>query len=111
MDWSSKHRAIVYCDKRTVLLRSFDLSDVTVHGIQFNSVTNVISAMQARCFLKKDCEAFLAFVLDSKRGYLNLEDILLIKKFPDMFPEELQGLPPKREVDMSIEVVPGTTPI
>ena len=28
-----------------------------------------------------------------------------------MFPEELSRIPPEREVDMSIEVVPGTTPI
>ena len=35
----------------------------------------------------------------------------MIKEFPDVFPEELPGLPPEREVDLSIEVVQGTTPI
>ena len=35
----------------------------------------------------------------------------MIKEFPDVFPEELPGFPPEREVDMSIEVVQGTTPI
>ena len=67
--------------------------------------------MQARRFLKKGCEAFFALVLDSKRGYVNLEDIPVIKEFPDVFPEELPGLPPKREVDLAIEVLHGTTPI
>ena len=67
--------------------------------------------MQARRFLKKGCEAFLALVLDSKRGQVNLEDIPVIKEFTDVFPEELLGLPPEREVDLSIEVVQGTTPI
>ena len=33
----------------------------------------------------------------------------MIKEFPDLFPEELLGLPPEREVDMSIEVLPRTT--
>ena len=42
---------------------------------------------------------------------MNLEDILVIKEFPDVFPKELPGLPPKREVDMTIDVLPGTTPI
>ena len=42
---------------------------------------------------------------------MNLEDIMVIKEFPDVFPEELLGLPPKREVDLSIEVLPRTTPI
>ena len=67
--------------------------------------------MQARRFLRKGCEAFLALVLDSKRGQVNLENIPVIKEFPDVFLEELPGLPPEREVDLSIEVVQGTTPI
>ena len=50
-------------------------------------------------------------VLDSKRGQVKLEDIPVIKKFPDVFPEELLSLPPEREVDLAIEVLPGTTPI
>ena len=56
-------------------------------------------------------EAFFALVLDSKRGQVNLEDIPMIKEFPDVFLKELLGLPLKREVDMSIEVLHGTTPI
>ena len=47
MDWLSKHRAIVDCDKKTVVLKCSDLSKVIVHGIRFESVSNVISAMQA----------------------------------------------------------------
>ena len=74
-------------------------------------MSNVISAMKARRFLRKGCEAFLDLVLDSKRGQINLEDIPMIKEFPDVFPEELPGLLPKKEVDLSIEVVQGTTPI
>ena len=72
-------------------------------------MSNVISAMQARRFLRKGCEAFLALVLDSKRGRVKLEDILVIKEFLDVFPKELLGLPPKRVVDLAIEVLHGTT--
>ena len=74
-------------------------------------MSNVILAMQAPLFLRKGCESFLALVLDSKRGKVNLEDIPAVKEFPDVFPEELPGLPPKREVDLAIEVLHGTTPI
>ena len=42
---------------------------------------------------------------------MNLEKIPVIREFPDVFLEELQGVPPKKEVDLSIEVVQGTTPI
>ena len=42
---------------------------------------------------------------------MNLEDISVIKEFPNVFPKELPGLPPEREVDLTIEVLYGTTPI
>ena len=67
--------------------------------------------MQAQRFLRKGCEAFLALVIDSKRRQVKLEDIPVIKKFQYVFPKELSGLPPKREVDLAIEVLPRTTPI
>ena len=67
--------------------------------------------MKARHFLRKGCEAFLALILDSKREQVNLGNIHVIREFPDVFPKELPGVPPEREVDLSIEVVQGTTPI
>ena len=47
MDWLSKHRAIVDYDKKIVVLKCFDLSEVVVHGIRSGPMSNVISAMQA----------------------------------------------------------------
>ena len=88
MDWLSKHRAIVDCDKKTILLKCSDLLEITIHGMRFDSMSNVISAMQARVFLRKGCETFLDLVLDSKRGQVNLENISMIKEFPYVFPEE-----------------------
>ena len=49
-------------------------------------------------------------MLDSKRGQIELENILVVKDFPDVFPEELPGIPPVREMDLSIEILLGTTP-
>jgi hypothetical protein len=41
----------------------------------------------------------------------NLEDILVACEFPDVFPEDLPGMPPDRDVEFIIELQPGTTPI
>ena len=41
----------------------------------------------------------------------DLTSILVVCEFPDVFPEDLPGLPPDREVEFSIELEPGTTPI
>ena len=53
----------------------------------------------------------MELALDSKWGQVKLENIRVVKEFPDMFPEELPSLPPKREVDLSIEILPRTAPI
>ena len=72
MDWLSKHRAIVDCDKKIIPLKCFDLSELTVQSIRSEIMSNVISSMKARRFLKKGCEAFLTLILDSKREQVNL---------------------------------------
>ena len=82
-----------------------------VHGIRYGAMSNVISAMQTRRFMRNGCEKFLALILDSKRGQVDVEKIPVVREFPNVFPEELLGIPPEREVDLSIEIVPGTTPI
>ena len=111
MDWLSKHKAILDCEKKTVVLRCSYQSELIVQGIRSSAMSNVISAMHARRFMRKRCETFLALILDSKRGQLDVEKIPVVREFSDVFPEELSGIPPEREVDLSIEIVPGTTPI
>ena len=100
MYWLSKHRAIIDCDKKTIVLRCSDQSEVIVHGVRSDPMSNVILAMQARRLLRKGC----------KRGQIELENILVVNDFLDVFPEELLGIPPIREVDLSIEILLGTSP-
>ena len=108
MNWLTKHRAIVDCGQKTVVLRCPDQSEVIIQGIRSSVMSNVISAMQARRFIRKGYEAFLALILESKRGQVDVEKIPVVREFPDIFPEELPGIPMEREVDLSIEIVPGT---
>ena len=111
MDWLSKHKATLDYEKKTIVLRCFDQSEVIVQGIRSGAMSNVILDIQARRFLWKGCETFLALILDSKRDQVDVEKILVVREFPDVFPEELPGIPLERGVDLSIEIVPGTTPI
>jgi hypothetical protein len=41
----------------------------------------------------------------------NLEDIPIVREFPDVFPEDLPGLPPDQDVEFTIELLPGIVPI
>ncbi|KAK5842666.1 hypothetical protein PVK06_005048 [Gossypium arboreum] len=67
--------------------------------------------MTARRYVKKGCETYLAYVFGSKETERKLESVPVVCEYSDVFPEELPGLPPVREVEFGIEVVPGTTPI
>jgi hypothetical protein len=40
-----------------------------------------------------------------------IEAIRIVSEFPDVFPEELPGMPPERKVEFAIELIPGTAPI
>ena len=82
-----------------------------IQGIRSSVMSNVISSMQARRFIRKGYEAFLALILDSKRGLVDVEKIPVVREFSDVFPEELPGIPLEREVDLYIEIAPGTAPV
>ncbi|KAL0448590.1 UNVERIFIED_CONTAM: Retrovirus-related Pol polyprotein from transposon.6 [Sesamum latifolium] len=57
------------------------------------------------------CEAYLASVRDVTRISLGVLEVTVLREFFDVFPEELPGLPPHREVDFKIETISGAAPI
>lgn len=67
--------------------------------------------MTTRKILIKGCTTYLAYVVDLKKKGIELDKILVVREFPNVFPKELPGLPPEREVEVSIETLPGTTPV
>ena len=71
----------------------------------------VISALKAWKSLKKGCDGYLAYVVDTKKEELRMEDIPVVCEFSDIFPEKLSGVPPEPEIDFEINLVPGAEPI
>ena len=70
-----------------------------------------VSAIKAEKMMNKGCEAYLAHVVDTNVVSLNISRIPMVWRYPDVFLEELPGLPPEREIDFTIELLPGTGPI
>ena len=66
--------------------------------------------MKTQFLLKKGYQGYLAYVVGNDKD-VKLDDIAIIRYYPNVFHEELPGLPPKRKVEFTIELVPGTTPI
>ncbi|WRX26222.1 Reverse transcriptase domain - like 10 [Theobroma cacao] len=60
---------------------------------------------------QKGYPAYLAHVIDTSKGEPKLEDVSIVNEFSDVFPNELPRLPPNRELEFSIDLLSGTTPI
>ena len=52
----------------------------------------------------------MAYVIDMVKARPSVSDIPIVSHFPDVFPEELPELPPHREIEFAIDIVPGATP-
>ena len=72
MDWLFRHQVVVDCRMKRVTLRTSSGEEVTFISERSNSLSNVISATTARTMVQKGCEAYLAYVIDSKRAKASL---------------------------------------
>ncbi|XP_016707058.1 uncharacterized protein [Gossypium hirsutum] len=108
MDWLVKHRVSLDCTTKRVVLRNRADKEVVVIWDRRNYLSNVIFALRAEKLVHKGCEAFLAYVSVSDIGDSSVKDIRTVKDFSDVFPKELPRLPPEREVELGIELLPGT---
>ncbi|GKC45564.1 putative reverse transcriptase domain-containing protein [Tanacetum coccineum] len=69
----------------------------------------------AQEYLSKGCDVFLAHITtkeakDKSEGK-RLEDVPIVRDFPEVFPEDLPGIPPARQVEFQIDLVPGAAPV
>ena len=110
IDWLFRHQAIVDCRMQRVTLRTSSEDEVTFIGKRSNHLSNVISAATTRKMVRKGCEPYLAYVIEMEKVRPSVSYIPIVSDFPNMFPKELLGLPPQREIEFAINVVPGATP-
>nr|GEX36894.1 hypothetical protein [Tanacetum cinerariifolium] len=71
----------------------------------------VISCIKARKNIKRGCQLFLAQVTEKELTERRLEDVSVIRDFLEVFPDDLSGLPPPRQVKFRIELMPGAAPV
>jgi hypothetical protein len=90
MNWLAQHKAILNTDLRTIKLS---------HGHE-EVLLSIPIAVPAKPFGR----VYKAIIPE-------IEDIPVVCEFPDVFPEDLPGLPPERDVEFMIELKLGTAPI
>ncbi|GJR48369.1 reverse transcriptase domain-containing protein [Tanacetum coccineum] len=104
MDWLANHHAMIVCDEKIVRIPYGD-EVLIVQGDRGSrrekSKLSIISFTKTHKYVEKGCLIFLAQVtkkeIENKSKERRLEDVPTIKDFPEVFPEDLPGLPPTRQ--------------
>jgi hypothetical protein len=94
MDWLSKHKVLIDCAKKWIKLTTLDGKElefisepvVTAKGLSNHAKVNQLDASQE-------------------------SEVPVVNEFPDVFPEELPGMLPYRDIEFVIELKPSTAPI
>ncbi|GKA92590.1 putative reverse transcriptase domain-containing protein [Tanacetum coccineum] len=110
MDWLSKYHAKILCDEKVVHI-PIDGETLIIRGDQSKTRLNLISCIKTERYISRGCQVFMIQVMEKKSDEKKLEDIPVVKEFPDVFPEDLPGLPPVRQVEFQIDLIPGAAPI
>ncbi|GKB64589.1 putative reverse transcriptase domain-containing protein [Tanacetum coccineum] len=110
MDWLVKHDAVIVCGEKVVRI-PYGNKTLIVESDKGVSRLKVISCIKARKYVERGCHLFLAHVTEKKLKEKRLEDVPVIRDFPEVFPDDLPGLPPPRQVEFRIDLVPGAAPV
>ncbi|GJT23138.1 putative reverse transcriptase domain-containing protein [Tanacetum coccineum] len=84
---------------------------LVIEGNRNNSRLKIVSCIKTQKYIEKGCELFLAQVTEQESKEKRLEDVPVIRDFPEVFPEDLPRLPPPRQVEFRIDLIPGAAPV
>ncbi|KAM2928275.1 hypothetical protein COP2_035536 [Malus domestica] len=110
-DWLHYNRAQIDYYEKSVTFHRPGLPEVTFVGEISGVRHGVISGMRAKKLLLKGCQGYLAHVVLNDVVPSSVEEVGVVRHYPDVFPDDLPGLPPDRDVEFSIDLLPGTDPI
>ncbi|GJR16502.1 hypothetical protein Tco_0799154 [Tanacetum coccineum] len=118
MDWLAKYQAVIVCAEKIVRI-PWKNKTLIIHGdgsTQGNVTRlNIISCTKTQKYMEKGFPIFLAHVttieIEDKSEKKRLENVPIVQDFPEVFPEDLPGLPPTRQVEFQIDLVPGAAPV
>ncbi|XP_070006555.1 uncharacterized protein [Nicotiana sylvestris] len=110
IDWLSLYHAILDCHVKTLVLAMPVVPQIEWQGSDFIP-SKVISFLKAQRMVVKGCLSYLAFVRDVGAETPSFNSVHVVGDFPDVFPIDLSGMPPDRDIDFGIDLVSGTQPI
>eukprot|EP00253_Pinus_taeda_P029666 PITA_29666 len=113
MDWLERRWSIINCKTKTISYRDELGMGKEIQGIQKPvQIRPIIASQLVKCIRNK-CQIYAVQVgfADSVDKAATVKDIHVVQEFADVFPEEIPRLPPRRDLDFTIELIPGATPV
>ena len=111
MNFLSHYRAVIDLRTRTVTLLASDGSEHQVWGRDPKRNGALISAVRAARLIDQGCTGFWCYAVTADSERPSISEVPVVRDFADVFPDEVPGLPPQRDIDFAIELEPGTRPI
>ncbi|GKE27684.1 putative reverse transcriptase domain-containing protein [Tanacetum coccineum] len=118
MDWLANHHAVIICDEKIVRI-SYGDEVLIVQGDRDGKgekpKLSITSCTRTQKYIKRGCPVFLKQVTkketEDKSEENRLEEVPTVQEFSKVFPEDLPGLPPTRQVKFQINMVPSAAPV
>ncbi|XP_021985230.1 uncharacterized protein LOC110881198 [Helianthus annuus] len=113
MDFLHENHAEVVCFDKMIHVSLSNGDQLCVYGEVLSKELKYMSCIQAGKYLRKRKEytAFLPHIIVPVNEMKTVKVVPVVCDFPKVFPDDLPGLPPARDIDFRIDLVPGATPI
>ncbi|KAJ9565502.1 hypothetical protein OSB04_001468 [Centaurea solstitialis] len=113
VDWLSRNGGHIDCENERVVIRNPSGGELTILSERRKKLPKLCTLAKARKHVLHGGHSFLAYVVDSREEAKKktVANVSVVSEYPDVFPDDLPGVPPERQVEFRIDLVPGVAPI
>ncbi|XP_074291482.1 uncharacterized protein LOC141618283 [Silene latifolia] len=111
MDWLGKYKAFIDCHQKKVTLSGPEGVKVSYKGFVVKPKIKLISTITLKSCLRKGGQLILCHVRDTRKDVQRAASVPIVQDFRVVFPDEIPGLSPQRDIDFGIDLKPRAGPI
>ncbi|KAJ9563463.1 hypothetical protein OSB04_008623 [Centaurea solstitialis] len=113
VDWLGRNGGHIDCENERVVIRNPSGGELTILSERRKKLPKLCTLAKARKHVLHGGHSLLAYVVDSREeaGKKTVADVPVVSEYLDVFPDDLPGVPPERQVEFRIDLVPGAAPI
>ncbi|KAJ9537987.1 hypothetical protein OSB04_030720 [Centaurea solstitialis] len=113
VDWLSRNGGHIDCENERAVVRNPSGGELTIPSERRKKLPKLCTLAKARKHVLHGGHSFLAYVVDSREEARRkiVADVPVVHEYPDVFPDDLPGVPPERQVEFRIDLVSGAAPI